>query len=219
MPFVKVQKTKAYFRRFQVKYRRRREGKTDFAARKRLTVQAKNKYNTPKYRLVVRFSNKDIVAQIAYAKLKGDVVMTSAYSHELPRYGLETGLTNYSAAYAVGLLLARRHLKSLKLDDKFQGKPADGADWSYNLDEVEGPKPFHCNLDTGLVKTSTGARVFATLKGALDGGLDVPHSPSRFAGFEVGEGKEGKLNQDVLRKYLFGGHVAAYMKLLKEKKC
>ena len=34
----------------QVKFRRRREGKTDYFARKRLVVQDKNKYNTPKYR-------------------------------------------------------------------------------------------------------------------------------------------------------------------------
>ena len=50
MPFVKIVKNKAYFKRFQVKFRRRREGKTDYFARKRLVVQDKNKYNTPKYR-------------------------------------------------------------------------------------------------------------------------------------------------------------------------
>ena len=34
--------------------------------------------------------------------------MTAAYSHELPRYGVKVGLTNYAAAYCTGLLLARR---------------------------------------------------------------------------------------------------------------
>src|SRR4051812_35229960 len=67
-------------------------------------------------------TNKDIICQIAYAKLKGDVVLTAAYSHELPRYGLETGLTNYAAAYATGLLIARRHLQRLRLGKKFVGK-------------------------------------------------------------------------------------------------
>ena len=56
--FVKVQKNKAYFKRYQPKFKRRREGKTDYFARKRLCVQDKNKYNTPKYRLVVRITNK-----------------------------------------------------------------------------------------------------------------------------------------------------------------
>ena len=107
-PFVKVVKSKAYFKRFQVKFRRRREGKTDYYARKRLVVQDKNKYNTPKYRMIVRMSNKDITCQIAYARLEGDRVVAAAYSHELPRYGVKIGLTNYAAAYCTGLLLARR---------------------------------------------------------------------------------------------------------------
>ena len=69
MGYVKVVKNKAYFKRYQVKLRRRREGKTDYFARKRLTVQEKNKYNTPKYRLIVRFSNKDITAQVCYLSI------------------------------------------------------------------------------------------------------------------------------------------------------
>jgi len=64
MPFVKIVKTKQYFKRYQVKYRRRREGRTDYYARKRLCVQDKNKYNTPKYRMIVRFTNKDIICQV-----------------------------------------------------------------------------------------------------------------------------------------------------------
>lgn len=40
------------------------EGKTDYYARKRLVIQDKNKYNTPKYRMVVRFTNKDIICQV-----------------------------------------------------------------------------------------------------------------------------------------------------------
>merc|ERR1712227_392186 len=97
--FVKVQKNKSYFKRYQPKFKRRRGGKTDYYARKRLCVQDKNKYNTPKYRLVVRITNKDIIAQITYARLVGDVVISAAYSHELPRYGITVGLTNYAAAY------------------------------------------------------------------------------------------------------------------------
>ena len=46
--------------------------------------------------------------QIAYAKLEGDVIIAAAYAHELPRYGVKVGLTNYAAAYCTGLLLARR---------------------------------------------------------------------------------------------------------------
>lgn len=84
------------------------EGKTDYFARKRLTFQDKNKYNTPKYRMIVRFTNKDIICQIAHAKIEGDAILCAAYAHELPKYGVKVGLTNYAAAYCTGLLAARR---------------------------------------------------------------------------------------------------------------
>jgi len=217
MAFIKVVKNKSYFKRFQVKFRRRREGKTDYQQRRKLCIQAKNKYNAPKYRLVVRITNRDIICQIAYAKLKGDVVMASAYSHELPRYGIHTGLTNYSAAYATGLLIARRHLHKLKLHKKYPGKEeVTGEDWEYDHKTIEGARPFRCNLDIGLARTSTGARIFGAMKGACDGGLEIPHSDTRFAGYQTPEGEEAQLHPDVLRKYLFGGHVAEYMKLLKK---
>uniref|UniRef100_A0A2K6AWC2 Ribosomal protein L5 eukaryotic C-terminal domain-containing protein n=1 Tax=Macaca nemestrina TaxID=9545 RepID=A0A2K6AWC2_MACNE len=79
MGFVKVVKNKAYFKRYQVKFRRRREGKTDYYARK-LCV-----------------TNRDIICQIAYARIEGDMTVCPAYAHELPKYGVKVGLTNYAA--------------------------------------------------------------------------------------------------------------------------
>ncbi|KAK5171561.1 60S ribosomal protein L5, partial [Cryomyces antarcticus] len=107
--------------RYQVKYKRRRAGKTDYYARKRLITQAKNKYNAPKYRLVVRFTNRDIVMQIVSSEISGDKVFVAAYAHELKRYGINHGLTNWAAAYCTGLLVARRALKKLGLDGDFAG--------------------------------------------------------------------------------------------------
>jgi len=214
MGFVKVVKNKAYFKRFQVKYKRRREGRTDYYARKRLIVQDKNKYNTPKYRIIVRFSNKDITTQIAYARIEGDVVVAAAYSHELPRYGLKVGLTNYAAAYCTGLLLARRILKKLALDTVYEGQTDVNGEY-YCVECVDGqPKAFRAVLDIGLYRTTTGARVFGALKGAVDGGLDIPHSEKRFPGWDT-ESKE--LNADVHRQHILGLHVAEYMRKLLEE--
>jgi len=209
-----VVKNRGYFRRYQVKFKRRRQGKTDYFARKRLTVQDKNKYNTPKYRLIVRFTNKDVIAQIAYARIEGDVIVCSAYAHELPRYGIKTGLTNYAAAYATGLLLARRHLKSLNLGDIYKGaEQVDGVD--YNAEkEGDNPNPFTAVLDVGLARTSTGAKVFAVMKGVADGGIYVPHSETRFFGYDP-ESKE--YNAEAHRDRIFGKHVADYMTELKDK--
>jgi len=214
MPFVKVVKNKAYFKRFQVKFRRRREGKTDFFARKRLVVQDKNKYNTPKYRMIVRSSNTDVCCQIAYARLEGDVVICAAYSHELPRYGVKVGLTNYAASYCTGLLLARRILQKFNLDSVYEGNTEINGEM-YNVeDNDDGPGAFRACLDVGLARTSTGAKVFAALKGAVDGGLDIPHSEKRFPGYD-NEAKS--LNAEVLRNHIFGQHVSDYMNSLAEE--
>merc|ERR1712216_195517 len=182
MGFVKVVKNKAYFKRFQVKWRRRREGKTDFYARKRLINQEKNKYFTPKFRLVVRFTNRDIIAQIVSAKIVGDEVLTSAYAHELQKFGMpgKLGLTNYAASYCTGLLVARRALTKLGLADKYAGaEEVDGN--AFIVDEMDdGPRPFKAVLDVGLKRTTTGSRSFGVMKGAADGGLLIPHNEKRF---------------------------------------
>jgi len=144
-------------------------------------------------------------------------VFCAAYAHELKRYGIKHGLTNWAAAYATGLLIARRTLKKLELDDTFVG--VDEADGEFKMTEAaepedgeaEGRRPFKCFLDVGLHRTSTGARIFGAMKGASDGGLYIPHSENRFPGYDV-ETKE--LDAETLRKYIFGGHVAEYMESL-----
>ena len=60
--------------------------------------------------------------QVIRATIAGDIVETAAYSHELPKYGLKVGLTNYAAAYCVGLLIARRTLKKFGLDEEYVGQ-------------------------------------------------------------------------------------------------
>ncbi|PYH79102.1 60S ribosomal protein L5 [Aspergillus uvarum CBS 121591] len=210
-PFHKQVKNSAYYSRYQTKYRRRREGKTDYYARKRLITQAKNKYNAPKYRLVVRFTNRDVICQIVYSEISGDKVFAAAYSHELKRYGITNGLTNWAAAYATGLLVGRRALKKLNLDETFTG--VEEADGEYTLTEAaetdDGERrPFKVVLDVGLARTSTGARVFGAMKGCSDAGVLVPHSESRFPGFDI---ESEELDAETLRNYIFGGHVAEYM--------
>ncbi|CAF96378.1 unnamed protein product, partial [Tetraodon nigroviridis] len=212
--FVKVVKNKAYFKRYEVKFRRRREGKTDYFARKRLVVQDKNKYNTPKYRMIVRLSNRDICCQIAYAKIEGDHIVCAAYSHELPKYGITVGLTNYAAAYCTGLLLARRLLHKFGMDQVYEGQ-VEVTGEEFNVESVDGqPGAFTCYLDAGLARTTTGNKVFGALKGAVDGGLSIPHSLKRFPGYDT-ESKE--FDAEVHRKHIMGMNVADYMSYLMEE--
>ncbi|KAI1344899.1 60S ribosomal protein L5 [Xylariaceae sp. FL0016] len=214
MTFHKLVKNSAYYSRFQTKYKRRRSGKTDYYARKRLITQAKNKYNAPKYRLVVRFTNRDIIMQIVTSEISGDKVFCAAYAHELKAYGIEHGLTNWAAAYATGLLIARRVLKKLGLDETFTG--VEEPDGEFTLTEAaeedgEERRPFKAFLDVGLARTSTGARVFGAMKGASDGGIFIPHSENRFPGFDM---ETEELDAETLKKYIYGGHVAEYMETL-----
>jgi len=212
MPFVKVIKNKAYFKRFQVKYRRRREGKTDYRARKRLVTQEKNKYNSPKYRFVARLTNTDIICQVIYAKITGDHVLAAAYSHELSNYGLPVGHTNYPAAYATGLLCARRLLEKQGIAKEFDGEvQVTGKLVNTPVNSTEGRRPFKCLLDVGLARTTTGAKVFACMKGAVDGGIFIPHNEKRFVGF-----RDGEFKPDALRSRILGGHVSTYMKSLEK---
>lgn len=149
--------------------------------------------------------------QIISSEIVGDKVLAAAYSHELPRYGIKHGLTNWAAAYATGLLLARRTLTKLGLNEEFEGVAEADGEYKLTEESEEGRRPFKAVLDVGLKRTSTGARVFGAMKGASDGGIHIPHSESRFPGFDI-ETKE--LEAEVLRKYIFGGHVAEYMETL-----
>jgi len=84
--------------RYNVPYRRRREGKTDYRKRKALILSRKP-------RLVVRGSLKNIIVQIIAAKPHGDEVLVSAHSRELLKnYGWRAPRGNLPAAYLTGLL-------------------------------------------------------------------------------------------------------------------
>merc|ERR1712048_1502739 len=108
-----------------------------------------------------------------------------------------------------GLLLARRILQKFKLDSVYEGNTnVDGSMYAVE-DNDDGPGAFRACLDVGLARTSTGAKVFAAMKGAVDGGLDIPHSEKRFPGYDA---ESKSLNAEVLRDHIFGKHVAGYIK-------
>jgi len=89
-------------------------------------------------------------------------------------------------------------------------------------------------LDVGLVRTTTGNRVFGAMKGAADGGLYIPHNNKRFPGHHVEKAAEiknkkgnkpaekGKAttswNPKEHRDHIFGNHVQGYMDFLKKEK-
>jgi len=118
-----------------------------------------NYYKRRKYilsgkpRLIIRKTNSHIIAQIIVAKPQGDEILVAAHSSELRRFKWLGDTNNTPAAYLTGLLIG---LRASKLGIK----------------EVI--------VDIGLHRPTKGSRIFATLKGAIDGGLKIPHSPEIF---------------------------------------
>ncbi|MFQ6053491.1 MAG: 50S ribosomal protein L18 [Candidatus Bathyarchaeia archaeon] len=84
--------------RYRVSYRRRREKKTDYQARRTMATAG-----IPRF--VVRPSNKNIVIQIVDSEIEGDRVLTQTSSAELvKRFGWLGGRKNTPAAYLLGLI-------------------------------------------------------------------------------------------------------------------
>ena len=260
MPFVKIQKNNVYSKRFQVHFRRRRLGKTDYYQRKRLILQRKNKYNTAKWRFVVRRTNQKIICQVVWSTIVGDKVKAQADSSELKKWGVTAGLTNFPAAYATGLLTSRRLLKTLDKENRTEDykpdyfnlfdivKEADGSDFDFQelcIKKDLGYKPFTCYLDLGLVRATRGNRVFAAMKGAIDGGINIPHNPKIFPQKKEkkkekvaaapskkgkkedkkaeekkkkGDEEEEEFDGSVLRDRIFGKHIQTWMDLYSKKK-
>ena len=157
----------AHGSRYKLAFKRRREGKTDYRARKNLIGLEKS-------RLVVRITNQHTIAQIVNVKLNGDETVVSAHSNELKKMGWLGSGKNTSAAYLTGFLLAKKALEA-------------GITSAV--------------LDIGLKSTTKGARIFAALKGAVDGGLKVPHNDVILPADER----------------IRGEHVAAYVKSLSDE--
>lgn len=101
-------------------------------------------------RLVVRKSNKHTLVQLINYTDIGDKVNLSVSSKHLLKFGWDKSTGNIPAAYLTGLLLG----------NKAKGKKAI--------------------LDLGLQTPISGSRLFAVLKGVLEGGLNISVDESVF---------------------------------------
>jgi len=83
--------------RYAVKFRRRREGKTDY--KKRL-----NLLKSGEVRFIVRLSNKYVTCQFIKYETKGDKTLVSVSSKKLASFGWKHSGKNLVAVYLSGLL-------------------------------------------------------------------------------------------------------------------
>ena len=121
----------------RISYRRKREGKTDYKKRLKLL-------KSKKLRLVVRKTNKHIIAQIVQYTPDGDRIVIGLSSKSLEKLGWNFGEKNIPAAYLTGLLIGKKALDAKKQE---------------------------AILDLGLQTPIHGSKIFAVAKGAQDAGL------------------------------------------------
>jgi large subunit ribosomal protein L18 len=118
-----------------------------------------------KPRFIVRKSLKNMLIQIAEYNDNGDKILVSISSKVLEKnYGWKAGRGNIPAAYLTGLV-AGHTAKQKGISEAI--------------------------LDTGLQQSSVkGAKIYAAVKGAIDGGLHVPCSEEMIPAHETLAGKK-----------------------------
>ena len=129
-------------------------------------------------RLVIRITNTRIISHIIKYNIKDKTEKTIIYtdSRELTKsHKWKHSITNIPAAYLTGMIIAK-NAKKAKINKAI--------------------------LDIGLKTPTKGAKVFAFLKGAVDGGLDIPHednkipSADRLSGEHIAKYKKTTINKD-----------------------
>ena len=107
-------------------------------------------------RAVVRITNTQVICQLVSYQEDGDKIISAADGKSLRgkyAWPAKASTKSVPAAYCTGYALAKQVQKS-------------------GHDEAV--------LDIGLAASTSGNRVFAALKGMVDGGLSVPHSEKIF---------------------------------------
>lgn len=102
-------------------------------------------------RMVVRKSLKHILMQLIDYAPQGDKVLVTAHTKELAKHGWKGSTDNISAAYLCGMLLAKK-AKAKKITKSI--------------------------ADLGPYASVKGSKLYAAVKGAVDGGLHIPFDAS-----------------------------------------
>ena len=167
---------------YRIKFRRRRERKTDYKARLFML-----KSFLP--RVIVRKSNRYIIAQLAESKEAQDSVLCTASSKELLQHGWPEknsgSLKSVPAAYLTGILFAK----------KIAGK------------KISVKKAI---VDLGIARATKGSRLFACVKGMVDAGMNVPFSQEILK-------DESRINGRHIKKELPVGEIKEKLLAKKEK--
>lgn len=140
---------------YTVHYRRKREGKTDYKKRLQLL-----KSRTP--RLVLRLTNKQLIAQLVTYQPDGDNVLFTIDATNLEEHGWDYAKNNLPATYLIGAIAAKKAKEH----------------------DIE-----NAIIDLGLQTPHRGGKLFSAVKGAIDAGLHVPANNNVFPSEERQRGE------------------------------
>jgi large subunit ribosomal protein L18 len=124
----------------RMKPRRRTAGLTDYRKRLKLVKSGLE-------RLVVRRTNRRIIAMLIKSKAGGDETLVSATSDVLSKFEWKASFKSIPAAYLTGFLLGKKALEK-------------GVEKAI--------------VDFGVHRSVKGSRLYAVVKGVLDAGVEVP---------------------------------------------
>ncbi len=128
-------------------------------------------------RFITRLSNTIVRAQIVDYKIDGDQSLVFITSKKLKDFGWKHSLKNTSAIYLTGLLAGV-------------------------LAKEKGIKKVI--FDTGVRNYKAHSRIYASLKGIVDAGIDAPHDPKAFPSDDRIQGKhvDDNLKNNISKDFL-----------------
>jgi len=130
--------------------KRRLERKTNYTKRRRLLYGKKA-------RVVIRKTNRYLIIQYIESKEAKDNIKLTTNSKELLEYGWPKekigSLKSLGACYLTGLLFAR---------------------------EIKSKGAKIAILDTGLIRSTKGSKIYSAVKGIIEGGFEIPCSEKVF---------------------------------------
>ncbi len=126
--------------------------KMQFRRRREMKTNFKKRLEivkSEKTRLVIRRRLNNISVQFINYHKDGDKTIASSFSTELKKYGWKFSNGNLPAAYLTGLIAGMKAKKHIR----------------------------QAILDLGLQRSTKGSRIYSALKGVIDAGISIPHSP------------------------------------------
>mmetsp|Transcript_51310 Transcript_51310/g.160219 ORF Transcript_51310/g.160219 Transcript_51310/m.160219 type:complete len:200 (-) Transcript_51310:703-1302(-) len=165
----------------------------------KLIRQDKKKFENKKKRIIIRFSKRNLSLQMVNSNVDGDFILLSSYLKNLSKLEYKNLTNNYPFSYLLGYYFGKDLIEKVKQSETYNKK-----NYSSKITAI---------IDIGLKRATIGNKSFASMKGSVDSGINIPHNYNKI--FKV-------KNNEIDSKELFnerskGIHIIKYIDLLKNE--